>query len=186
MQDLKPMAWPRPVPLLWWTADYADIRERVRKTGRLDTEQMWLDESGDSMQAFMRRTGIPDFGMDWRGIDDRNHTRQVRIRARLAEQARVAHEQWEAERRRRQQEKQAQSDREWEQAQQTKQERDRQAQHYREIQEARAWWSQHVDQRYAGQTYRNVNIRRTGMIDGVTLYEGRAYWLPKSIAERLT
>jgi hypothetical protein len=116
MQDLKPMHWPRPVPLLFWTGDYADIRERVRRDGRLDTDDLWEPHSGDSYEAFCGRHGTWAFDLDWREINQREREAKQRAYGRNAERARQQQEAWEAERRRRQQAKQARADREWQEA----------------------------------------------------------------------
>ena len=116
MQELKPMHWPRPVPLLFWTGDYADIRERVRRDGRLDTDDLWEPHSGDSYEAFCGRHGTWAFDLDWREINQREREAKQRAYGRNAERARQQQEAWEAERRRRQQAKQARADREWQEA----------------------------------------------------------------------
>jgi hypothetical protein len=47
--------WPKETALQRWPADYADLLERVQRTGRLDVGELAAPHSGDSYQAFYRR-----------------------------------------------------------------------------------------------------------------------------------
>lgn len=124
MQQLKPMAWPRPVPLLMWGGDYADIRERIRRDGRLERDEVWLPDSDDSWQTFTHRHRNEDFFLNWRELEDRDNARRAEANRyaneRRAAQVAQAQQQWEDEQRRRQQAKQAKADREWQRAEQAK------------------------------------------------------------------
>lgn len=171
MRTLQPMQWPMPVPLLWWTADYADIRERVRRDGRLDIEEVWLPGSEDGWASFCRRHGDYGFGWDWQEWEGRERARIIaakrREAERLGEHVRRTQEAWEAGQRERQRVKQAAADREWEQ-----------------IAAARAHWSRR-NAAYASGPYRLTKITGTGVIDGAKLEAGHSYWLPQAIADRL-
>jgi hypothetical protein len=107
------MHWPRPVPVVWWKADYADIRERVRRTGRLDVEALWEPTSDDSWKAFRSRHGDYNFEWDWKKTDEIERERKAKARLRQQGLVRDIQESWEAEQRRRQQAKQARGDQEW-------------------------------------------------------------------------
>jgi hypothetical protein len=171
MRELQPMRWPTPVPLLWWTGDYTDIRERVRRDGRLDTDEVWLPDSEDGWQSFCSRHGTYGFDWDWYEWNDADRARiQAANRAaaeRQAERAKQAQEAWEAEQRRRQQAKQEAADREWQ-----------------EVAQARAYWSR-FSPRYADEPFVLVRIAMGGKAGPVTLQGGHAYWLPKTIADSL-
>ena len=178
MITLQPIRFPRPVPIPIWTDDYADLPERIRRDGRLDTEEIWTSHSGDSFEAFCSRHGTYGFEWDWpewtqrirQGADQqsyRQHEADAAWRQRQAEQARQQQEQWEAERREREQAKQAKADREWQ-----------------EIEEAKAYWSQRRPS-YATEPYRAITVATTGKIDGVELQGGKSYWVPHSIAHQL-
>ena len=157
------LPWPWPEPLPWWSGDYADIRERLRRDRRFEIEEVWLPDSDDSWVAFCNRHGTHDFHFDWRQLNERD--RQLVQRGRQLTD-RVAQEvaTWEAEQRRRQAEKQEQSDREW-----------------REMTTARAYWSG-INPHYREQPYHAVKITKTGVVYGATLKAGKSYWLPHNVA----
>lgn len=157
--ELKPMRWPRPTSLLWWKGDYSDIRERIQRTGRLDTiDDVCVADSDDSYNAFRRRHGAHAvFDHDWREPERKTSTRQ-------AERARRLQEEWEEERRQRQLEKQAQADLKWQ-----------------EIDAAKAYWSR-IDPAYRRQGYRPISMGgTTKVVRGVTLEAGKAYWVPAGV-----
>lgn len=169
MRELKPMSWPKPVPVLGWLwdahGDYADIRERVLRTGRLDTLELWEANSGDSWNAFRNRHGDYNFEWDWRTIDARNREQLERAEARRAEEARRQELAWEAEKRRLQQVKREVSDHEW-----------------KAVEAAKTFWER-VRPSYAHVAYRSLTPPRTGTADGVTLHGGETYWLPLPVYE---
>lgn len=100
--------------MLYLPGDYTDIRERVRRDGRLDTDDLWEPHSGDSYEAFCGRHGTWAFGLDWQEMQARE--RGEHLSRRDTGRARLAQESWEAAQRLRQQAKQAQADREWQEA----------------------------------------------------------------------
>jgi len=108
------MHWPRPVPMLWWRGDYADIPERIRRTGRLETGDLWEPDSGDSWGAFVGRHGTNEFERFERQhrTPEQNARRQAARDRRHAIMLREQAE-FEAARRARQQERQRQSDAAW-------------------------------------------------------------------------
>jgi hypothetical protein len=163
-QLLGRMTWPRPVPLLWSTADYADIPERIRRTGRLDTDELWVPSSGDGWGAFRKRHGrINDERLDSGGA-------QSAASKRRAEQAAAAQAEWEAAKRQRQLAKQAQADAEWTAAEAASEA------------VARIFWGE-INAAYASMEYRRVRTITTGTIHGVTLDEGETYYLPLHLIE---
>jgi hypothetical protein len=175
MITLQPLRFPRPVPIPIWTDDYADIPERIRRTGRFDTEDIWLATSGDGWHAFCGRHGVQDFYHDFRQLAERARTGVIKAKQRdqqdrwrrSAEQARHQQEKWEAERRERELAKQAKADREWQ-----------------DIENSKEYWSRR-HRAYAAETYHIVNVKVAGRIDGVELQAGKSYWLPHSILRRL-
>lgn len=170
--QLKPMRWPMPVPMLWWRGDYADIRERVQRTGRLDTDEVWEPHSDDSWEAFRRAHGSVYFDADWREIDRLERERQARDKRnseqRTAAYVREQQARWEADRRAQQQAKQARADEEW------------RAHEEPRIAVARGYWT-HKDPAYATQAYHAVTIRRTAQVYGVTFLAGHTYWVPTAV-----
>lgn len=179
-QYLKPMVWPAAVPLLTpWQGDYADIRDRVRRDSRLDTDELWEPHSGDSFEAFVGRHGDWNFDLDWREMDERDRAAKQRAQARQAEYARQLHERWEAERRKQQLAKQAQADREWEAARHQSQEaeRHRRQQSEEPVKAARVYWA-NIDPAYFTQTYYLVRVGKALTLYGVSFVAGQSYWLP--------
>lgn len=164
------MHWPRPVPVLWWVGDYTDIRERIKRQGRFDIDEVWLPDSDDSYGAFCRRHGTHHFAYDYMAAQqaerDALHGARRRHHEVQAERVRLAQEAWEAERRQRQQEKQAEADREWGEA--------------GDIAKARAFWSE-VDAAYTEQQYHLVVLRKEVRLYDTVFFVGRPYWVPTAV-----
>jgi hypothetical protein len=152
----------------WWRGDYADIRDRIRRYGRLDTDDVWLPDSDDSWAAFRARHGWTYFDDDFRELDRRAVEAKHRTNERRALEAQRQQEEWEAAQRRRMEEKQAAADRDW-----------------NAIEIAKTYWKRVWDP-HAAESYHSVTIRRTCRVLGVTLNEGNTYWLPKSIMLAVT
>jgi hypothetical protein len=104
------MRWPRisPVLLLAWNDDYADIRERIRRDGRLDTEEVWLPASDDGWESFCARHRGAEVTCTWEELRERDKL----AAERRDERDRAERERWRARARQRQ----AEADREWEAA----------------------------------------------------------------------
>lgn len=74
--DPPRMVWPVAVPLLiWWEADYADLRERIRRTGRLDREATG-EERDPGMATFRTRAGFPGYVNKWRTEEERERAEE--------------------------------------------------------------------------------------------------------------
>jgi hypothetical protein len=158
------MHWPRPTPLLWWRGDYSDIRERIRRTGRLDVDELWEAESGDSWNAFRREHGgEPTIDADWQELAQRERSAQARYRQRQADLALKLQQEWEAKKRAHQLAKQATADQEW-----------------NEVDEARAFWSA-KDPTYLMQQYCRITVQRRVKLYDTTFDAGRTYLVPIAV-----
>ena len=187
-QYLKPMLWPAVVPLLTpWQGDYADIRDRVRRDGRLDTiDDVYVPHSDDSLEAFQGRHGTYGWDDDWRELWERERAPSQR----QAERVRQLQEDWEAERLRGQRAKQAEADRDWEaeaakrrekaEQQRREAERHRFQQSQEPVKAARVFWAG-IDPTYFTQTYYLITVGKTVMAYGVTFEAGRSYWVPTPV-----
>jgi hypothetical protein len=172
------------------TEDYADIPDRIRRTGRFDIEDVWLPSSGDGWQAFRTRHG--DYGFDWdykeweRRLRDGYAASSDAAIARRAEQAARMQAAWEEAQRQRQQAKQQQADAEWTwtAAEQHQRQQQQAATEAADLAVAREYWGE-INAAYAAMQYRSVTIGNTGTIHGVTLYAGKTYWLPLHLIEWL-
>jgi len=164
------MRWPRPVPMLWWTADYTDIRERCRRDQRLDRDEVWLPDSGDSFSAFCGRHGTYGFDLDWREWDELSQARTSAANKRDLERLRTAvrdeQERWEAAQR----ERQFQHDREWQAAEAARQRQAEAARH-----------NAIVAARNAAQSVCEIRTTRNWIIDNLRLEAGRTYLVPLAI-----
>jgi hypothetical protein len=198
MQTLKPMTWPRPVPLLLWGGDYADIRERIRRDGRLERDEVWTPDSDDSWNHFRTRHGDWNFDLDWKELERRAlEGPQQRVRNEAYRQQTA----WEVERQRRQLAKQAEADREWQAAETVArvstffdavaQARDQQAREQQAIadalaqeaqatEDARRYWAT-IDAAYAAQSFHFVSVTRSAIVAGVGFEQGNNYWVPYGV-----
>ena len=197
MLTLQPVRFPRPVPIPRWTDNYADIGERIARDGWLDTEEVWLPQSGDGWASFCGRHGVVYFNHQW--VDglfqevDAPSPRQIAIRRGLEtrRRAEVARQQeaFEAERREYQAKKQRQADELWA-AEEQRQAAERAAIARRptmaqvEIDEGRAWWVLR-NPGYANQPFFQVVAPKNGIIDGFQFWAGNTYVVPATIMAML-
>lgn len=182
------VAFPRRESPPPWRGDYADIRDRVRRTGRLDVDQLWEDnESGDGHKAFWRRHGSSLFEGTWRELiakeDAKNKAlalaeyewrKPENVAARLALARAEADARYEAEqeeKRQRQLAKQRKADEEWERVEAEKA-------------QAIAWWSE-IDPKLASQKFYPCRFAQPMKFGEVELVPGQGYWLPSSVRKAL-
>ena len=167
-----------------WRGDYADIRDRVRRTGRLDVDQLWEDtESGDGYKAFWRRHGHSLFEGTWREQVDKEAAKNKElalrqyewnkpenVSARQAAARAAADARYEAEqeaKRQRQIAKQKAADEEW-------------ARTEAEQAAAREWWTS-INPKYAQGKYYPCRFAQPMTIGEVTLEPHQGYWLPAAV-----
>ncbi len=196
MQELKPMTWPRPTPLLYLRDDYGQVIERVRKYGRLDIAE-------DISEAGSERYGRSHYGshryegaVTFRQPQPRRPT--------LAERLQVEHE---AEAYKRQRAKEEAADAEWTAAEKAARAAKRRAalearaRAHAEVEQAlvdakaaheakehataRAYWAK-IDPEYTFMTYHNVAIGTSGVLCGVEFLGGKTYLVPRAIAKAIT
>jgi len=187
---LREMHWPAPVPIAMWKGDYADIRDRIRRTGRLDTDDLWEAASGDSWNAFRGYHGSAEFGLTYaqsRALRNKQQKEAAeRAYQRRTAAARQAQEAWEKDQRLRQQAKTRASDEEWAAAERQRTlelraiTRVQTAQQRAEMAAAKAWWSER-DPGYAEEDYVHTHITKPGKLDDIEFPVGW-FWLPGRIA----
>jgi hypothetical protein len=169
--DPPRMSWPDPVPvLLWWTADYSDIREHIQRHKRLDRVEIW--------NIGCVRHG--DYGSDQ---DCRDILRSERD-ALLAERAAQEIARADAEIRQRK----AAEARHKRAIAKAKREAIRRAEMTEEWMTARAFWMT-VDPSYAKEMYCEVLTLARAVVNAagrdISLEAGRRFWLPLSVRAAL-
>ena len=197
-------------PGSWWPAGYGDIRERIQRTGRLDTavHDLFESDSDDSFKAFLRhhRNAANIGDEDWQNY---NYEGSPLGGARLAslKTSKAVREQlaWEEERRQRQWLQHQQADKEWHEAELARAkeraareraaraaheaavqaERERRARQIETDKEAaRAFWGAR-NPAYLDCEYRSIRIIRETTGGGVLLLPGHGYWLPQEVFDEV-
>jgi hypothetical protein len=126
--------WPKETALQRWPADYADLLERVQRTGRLDADELAEPHSEDSYQAFYRRRRGEHAFVFFTWDEVRAYEAEHEERQNPGRAARLQAI-WEAEERVRRQAKEERATRKW-QAEEAQRERERQVEQARRTQDA--------------------------------------------------